>query len=392
MADTTSSEAPKTENVLPLLEKKDDEASAAPPAEAAAKPQEEPAEKAADSAQLAELAPADGEPSGTTAEPAADPAPAAAAETPAEKQEAAAPAAAAPAPAAETPSAEKAPATSKPPSAIAQFAEKLPSILSEVGHDEMWGVTLKTLDDVPTSIVLQKFLNANEGDLAKAVEQFTGALKFRKEKKPLELLAKTFSQAKFGTLGAVTSYKAEGGGVPVVFTWNLYGNVKDRMDEVFVPLEEFMDYRIALQELGIKQLNLPGATEPISETKDPYKIVQVHDYKSVSFFRQNPNVRAASTEVIKKFALAYPELLKEKFFVNVPAIMGWMYAFIKLFVAEKTAKKFHPMANGANLAAEFRGRAGFDAKELPKEYGGEGGSGDVALKGVPGSVDELKFE
>ena len=71
-----------------------------------------------------------------------------------------------------------------------------------------------------------------------------------------------------------------------------------------------MDYRIALQELGIQQLKLSEATKRISEFEDPYKIIQVHDYKNVSFFRQNPNVRAASTEVIKKFALAYPELLK----------------------------------------------------------------------------------
>lgn len=71
-----------------------------------------------------------------------------------------------------------------------------------------------------------------------------------------------------------------------------------------------MDYRIALQELGIQQLKLSSALEPITAEKDPYKINQVHDYKSISFLRQNPNVKAASTEVIKKFALAYPELLK----------------------------------------------------------------------------------
>lgn len=173
-----------------------------------------------------------------------------------------------------------------------------------------------------------------------------------------------------------------------------------------------MNYRIALQELGIQQLKLSSATEPITAEKDPYKIIQVHDYRSISFLRQNPNVRAASTEVIKQFALAYPELLKvssgprslcpvgmpthrlneqEKFFVNVPAIMGWMYAVIKVFIAEKTAKKFHPMANGANLAAEFK-TGGLDEKQLPKEYGGEGGSGDGKMKDIPGLINELKFD
>lgn len=137
------------------------------------------------------------------------------------------------------------PAADKPKEAapaktpLEQFDEKLPAILKDVDQSEMWGVTL-TSPGVPTSIVLQKFLNANDGDLAKAVEQLKGALKFRKEKKPLELLAKTFSTNKFADLGAVTVYPVKEGGVPEVFTWNMYGNVKGKMDEVFVPLEEYV--------------------------------------------------------------------------------------------------------------------------------------------------------
>jgi phosphatidylinositol transfer protein SFH5 len=122
------------------------------------------------------------------------------------------------------------------------LAKQLPAIIKEIGHDEMWGVKLAgastTEPSVPVSIVIQKFLNANEGDLTKAIEQLKAALKFRKEKKPLELLDKTYSKAKFGELGAITVYPVKGSAVPEVFTWNLYGNVKDRMDEVFVPLEE----------------------------------------------------------------------------------------------------------------------------------------------------------
>lgn len=337
------------------------------------------------------------------------------------------------------PAAEEA-APPKPKTPFEEFDAKLPEILKEVGHDEMWGVKLVSpaSSHVPTGIVIQKFLNANEGNLAPALDQFTGALKFRKEKKPLELVAQTFSAHKFADLGAVTVYPVKDSALPEVFTWNLYGNVKGKMDEVFVPLDEFvpsitadhvflslivlcrfMDYRIALQELGIQQLKLSSATEPITAEKDPYKIFQVHDYKSISFLRQNTNVKAASTEVIKKFALAYPELLKvskhlktlatasrchtyrgettdyhhqqEKFFVNVPAIMGWMYAVIKVFIAANTAKKFHPMANGANLAAEFKA-SGIDESQLPKEYGGQGGSGDGKMKDIPGVVNELKFE
>ena len=131
-----------------------------------------------------------------------------------------------------------------PPSPFAQFATKLPELVKEIGHDEMWGVTLATTQPieshVPTQIIIQKFLNANDGDLTKALEQFTGAMKFRKENKPLELLTKTFKTSKFGDLGVVTFYPVKDSVVPEVFTWNLYGNVKDRMDEVFVPLKEYL--------------------------------------------------------------------------------------------------------------------------------------------------------
>jgi hypothetical protein len=120
-------------------------------------------------------------------------------------------------------------------------------------------------------------------------------------------------------------------------------------------------------ELALSELGLASATKPITATDDPYKITQVHDYKSISFLRQPPHVKAASTETIKVFAQNYPELLKEKFFVNVPVFMGFMYALIKPFLAAKTVKKFHPMTNGADLAREFSW-----GEQLPAEYGGKG--------------------
>lgn len=135
---------------------------------------------------------------------------------------------------------EKEPEPTPKKTPLDQFDAKLPELLKEIGHDEMWGVKLVSpaSSHVPTAVVLQKFLNANDGDLAKAVDQFKGALKFRKEKKPLELLGKTFSANKFADLGAVTVYTVKDSAIPEVFTWNLYGNVKGKMDEVFVPLEE----------------------------------------------------------------------------------------------------------------------------------------------------------
>jgi hypothetical protein len=135
-------------------------------------------------------------------------------------------------------------------------------------------------------------------------------------------------------------------------------------------------------ELAVQELNLDKATSVIDyEGEDPYQMVQVHDYLNVSFLRLNPNIRAATKKTIEVFSTAYPELLREKFFVNVPAIMGWMFALIKLFVNENTTRKFHPISNGANLAREFPGLV----EKFPKAYGGkaselEGSARTVALK------------
>lgn len=49
---------------------------------------------------------------------------------------------------------------------------------------------------------------------------------------------------------------------------------------------------------------------------------------------------------------------------------------IKVFVAEKTRKKFHPMSNGGALANEFGESTWFGEKSLvamlPATYGGKG--------------------
>jgi hypothetical protein len=109
------------------------------------------------------------------------------------------------------------------------------------GHPEIWGVTLADPEThVPTHIILQKYLNANDGDLTKAKDQLTKTLEWRAKTKPLELAKKAFSKAKFGGLGYVTKYLQEGSAEPEgkeVFTWNIYGGVKS-MDETFGKIEE----------------------------------------------------------------------------------------------------------------------------------------------------------
>lgn len=140
-------------------------------------------------------------------------------------------------------------------------------------------------------------------------------------------------------------------------------------------------------ELAIQELKLDEATTVIDyDGEDPYQMFQVHDYQNVSFLRMNPTIRAASRTTIEVFSMAYPELLKEKFFVNVPAIMGWMFAAMKVFLSKNTTRKFHPIANGANLAREFSDFG----DSIPKTYGGKGGELKESAKTV--SLEEAALE
>ncbi|RYP68675.1 hypothetical protein DL771_006545 [Monosporascus sp. 5C6A] len=266
--------------------------------------------------------------------------------------------------------------------------QELWAVAKAHSHPEIWGVTLEDpATHVPSQIVFQKYLNANDSDIVKARDQLTKTLDWRAKMKPLDLIKQSFSKVKFEGLGYVTSYcssqsKEAEPESKEVFTWNIYGGVKN-IDDTFGKLEEFINWRVALMELALQELSISTATKPISVDYDPYKIYQVHDYKGISFLRQSPQVKAASTETIKVFAMAYPELLKEKFFLNgmsyipslygLPALMGFMYGFMKLFVAAKTAKKFHPMSNGGGLAKEFSdSKVEKLGEKLPLEYGGKG--------------------
>ncbi|KAK0122964.1 Non-classical phosphatidylinositol transfer protein (PITP) [Cadophora gregata f. sp. sojae] len=252
---------------------------------------------------------------------------------------------------------------------LEQLLADLPAITREAGHGEIWGVTLTDATHVPTTIVLEKFLRANAKDMVKAKAQLIEALKWRKKMDPLKLLTDVeFDKSKFGDLGYVTVYPKTDAHAKEVVTWNIYGAVKDNK-ATFGDVDEFIKWRAALMELSVRELDLASATEPIpADGTDPYRMVQVHDYLNTSFLRMDPAIKAASKETIQTFSMAYPELLKEKFFVNVPLLMGWVFAAMKLFLSPETVKKFHPLAYGSSLAGELKGWG----SELPEAYGGKG--------------------
>lgn len=131
----------------------------------------------------------------------------------------------------------------------------------------------------------------------------------------------------------------------------------------------FLRWRVGLMERSVQKLNLSAATSPIPDFNagpDPYQGYQIHDYLSVSFIRQDPTVKAATKKTIELLGRHYPETLSRKFFVNVPVLMGWMYAAAKLLVAKETAKKFTVLSYGEQLVSEL-------GKDVPKAYGGERG-------------------
>lgn len=198
--------------------------------------------------------------------------------------------------------------------------QQLWNLAQEHTHGEVWGVQLSDPEHhVPSQIIFQKYLNANDGDVAKAKEQLKSTLDYRAKMDVPKLVAKLYSKDKFGGLGYITIYDGDMASPDTreVFTWNIYGNVKD-IQKSFGDMDAFIEWRVALMELAMQSLDISSATKPITADNDPYKIYQVHDYKSVSFLRSPPAVRAAAKKTVEVLAMAYPETLKEKFFVNVP--------------------------------------------------------------------------
>ena len=147
-----------------------------------------------------------------------------------------------------------------------QLASRLVKILEEVKHEEMWGVTLvwPAETHVPTQIVLQKFLNANDNDITKAEEQFTAALKWRKETKPLDLVKRRYDEKKFDDLGYVTSYQGKEESHDV-FTWNVYGSAGGKIEQVFGDLKEYV---CPILFFGIRLMARIGSWNGVSPFKN----------------------------------------------------------------------------------------------------------------------------
>ena len=117
-------------------------------------------------------------------------------------------------------------AKAAPETPLTKLNGRLDDICGKAQHGEMWGVQLSNIDHVPTMVVLQKFLRANNDDPVAAEKQLTQALEWRKKMNPTALVTQTFDKDKFNDLGFVTVHNGENDKETVI-TWNIYGAVKN---------------------------------------------------------------------------------------------------------------------------------------------------------------------
>ncbi|KAH8878530.1 hypothetical protein GQ53DRAFT_616244, partial [Thozetella sp. PMI_491] len=189
--------------------------------------------------------------------------------------------------------------------------------------DSQWGVTLKSyeMDDVPTHIIVGKFLSACNYDVNKAAQMLKNSLIWRSQKNPRVLMHKYHAE-KFKGLGYITSHERLNGG-RVVVTWNLWRNKCNakQQREITKDIEErYLEWRIALIEMEIDEIGIAAATAlPQLGDQDPFRSIQVHDFSDFSFATVNflSNTKAIAAG-LKIFSVNYPEMVFEKDFVGMP--------------------------------------------------------------------------
>lgn len=143
----------------------------------------------------------------------------------------------------------------------------------------------------------------------------------------------------------------------------------------------FIRWRVALMELTLAALHLDTATKSIpdyGQGPDPYQAIQIHDYLSVSFFRQPAEIKASSTKIIDMFQRYYPETVSYKYFINVPLVMQWMMGAMKMLMSKDTIQKMTWLTYGNQLAQ-------YVGSDVPKEYGGTGE--DLKAKAITPKYD-----
>lgn len=245
--------------------------------------------------------------------------------------------------------------------------KELPKTIKEKcnGYDELYGYKMNSEDADKSSVqkyydedvaqcLIFKLCNAYKFQHAEIVQNFISIMKWRSEFNPLSAAFLESHDKELNEVGLLTSYP-EGDANKRVVTWNLYGQLVKKK-HLFKDVDKFLRYRIGLMERGLRLLDF-------TDEKNSY-MTQVHDYKGVSVFRMDSDIKKCTKQVIAIFQKYYPELLFAKYFVNVPTVFSWAYDIIKSFVDEQTMKKFVVLSDGKKLGAYL--------KDCPQKiYGGK---------------------
>jgi len=217
---------------------------------------------------------------------------------------------------------------------------------------DMWGVPLNPskVDDARVSVILLKFIKACNYNVEDATKRLVATIKWREEFKASETINEEFPKEVFGTLGHVFGHDKEGRPI----TWNVYGGIDQQA--VFGDVDRFLRWRVGLMERGLRQVNFTTVDS----------MVQVHDYAGAS---RDANSKKAAAAASKLFTDHYPELLYQKYFVNVPTVLTYVFWLFKPILPAATFAKLKVVGVGPSVIGKELCRV-VPTEELPKRYGG----------------------
>lgn len=244
-----------------------------------------------------------------------------------------------------------------------RVVKELPGLVKDrcQGYDELYGHQIipgEYYDEPIAQALVYKFCKAYSFQYEEAVANLCDTLNWRRKFKPLSCAFREKHNELLDHVGILADYAADTAGAAPnkkVVTWNLYGELL-KHKEIFVDTESFLRYRVGLMEKGLQLLDF-------ADDANDY-MTQVHDYKGVSMWKMDPQIKKCTKSVIEVFQKYYPELLYAKYFVNVPSLLTWVYDVVKKFVSEETRKKFVVLNDGAKLGV-YLGNAPSD------NYGGK---------------------
>lgn len=263
---------------------------------------------------------------------------------------------------------------------LKELIDALPSVLEKLENpdfDEIFGYRIAELgveyvDFHARNEILLKFLVACEYDLDLTKKKLADTMNWRGN---LNILSAAYIEDfdnELKQMGLITEFLGNNNNVRVT-TWNFYNNVKltksyfegfkkdangnEKEPNPQTLGSQFLRWRVGLMERSLALLDFTDSENS--------KMAQVHDYKGVSMFRIDSDMKAATKEIVKVFSDHYPELLSKKFFVNVPMLMGWVFLLFKAtgIISPSTLKRFEVLSNGdlsdllghGNLPADYNG-------------------------------------